>query len=84
MSSQPTEAIPVAIGSEETPLVIVFKRLPTGELAADIKGRMDPQELIDQLRYIADHIEARGTKPITQCDPSTGAHSIPHKGCILR
>ena len=52
----------VEIGGEETPLVILFKRLPDGRHAADIKGKMDPQELVDQLRFIADHIEKNGPR----------------------
>jgi hypothetical protein len=73
----------VEIGSEETPLAIVFKR-DGDKLVADIKGRMDPQELVDQLRYIADHIEQRGGQPATRCNPTTGTHTDPHRGCILR
>jgi thioredoxin-related protein len=62
--SQPTETdlSLVRVGSKETPLVILFQRLPNGQLAADLKGNMDPQELILQLRFIADHIEKNGPR----------------------
>lgn len=64
--SSTLEAELVEIGGEETPLIIMFKRLPTGELAADIKGRMHPQELAEHLRGIADTIEQQGTNTKVQ------------------
>lgn len=41
-------------------LAVVFKRLPGGEIDAHVKGYMDPAELVDRLRQIADHIESAG------------------------
>jgi len=88
MTSQTTELSAVTIGSPETPLVIIFNRLPNGDLAADLKGNMDPQEVIHQLRFIADHIENKGIPTAhpepEKCDPKNGTHTTPHKGCILR
>jgi hypothetical protein len=76
--------ITVTAAPEPTPeprLTITFTDTKDGLVAADIKGRMHPEDLIEHLRAIAEHVHNIGP---TTCDPANGNHATPHNGCILR
>lgn len=45
---------------ENVTLAVIFRTLPNGKMDCHVKGYMDPDELVYQLREIADHIETNG------------------------
>jgi hypothetical protein len=57
--SDDVDIMVLEIGTEETPLAIVFHSTPAGGYAVEVKGRMDPLQLSTALRAIADDIDGR-------------------------
>lgn len=50
----------MTVCEEDVTLAVIFREHTDGRIDAHVKGNMDPDELVYQLREIADHIETNG------------------------